>query len=92
MPPDDKQALALAQAIDQAVGGASGKTVSIGYRNEPYGEGLAKNFTAAWQALGGKVRGPTVYDPNQASFDTEAGQIVAATLPPTSSSTTRTRS
>ena len=77
VPPDDKQALALAQAIDQAVGGASGKTVSIGYRNEPYGEGLAKNFTAAWQALGGKVRGPTVYDPNQASFDTEAGQIVA---------------
>src|SRR3954469_3828580 len=77
VPPDDKQALALAQAIDQAVGGASGKTVSIGYRNEPYGEGLAKNFTAAWQALVGKVRGPTVYDPNQASFDTEAGQIVA---------------
>ena len=51
--------------------------VSIAYRNEPYGEGLAKNFSAAWQAKGGKVQGPVVYDPNRRPFDSEAGQIVA---------------
>ena len=28
--------------------------------NEPYGEGLAKEFAAAWQAKGGKVPGPVV--------------------------------
>lgn len=77
VPPDSLQANALAEAAATRLGGAEGKTVSIGYRNEPYGEGLAKDFTAAWEAKGGKVKGPVVFDPNQASFDSEAGSIVA---------------
>ena len=77
VPPDSLQALALAAGVADMLGATEGKLVSIAYRNEPYGEGLAKNFAAAWQAKGGKIQGPVVYDPNQATFDSEAGQIVA---------------
>src|SRR5215468_11481821 len=65
VPPDSLQALALVAAAEDKLGGASGKLVSVIYRNEPYGEGLAKNFSSAWQAKGGKIQGPIVYDPNQ---------------------------
>jgi len=77
VPPDSLQALALVAGVADKLGSTEGKVVSIAYRNEPYGEGLAKNFSAAWQAKGGKIQGPVVYDPNQATFDSEAGQIVA---------------
>jgi branched-chain amino acid transport system substrate-binding protein len=77
VPPDDRQAVAVAEAISLTLGGASGKTVSVAYRNEPYGEGLAKNFISVWESKGGKVQGPVVYDPNQATFDSEAQSIVA---------------
>src|SRR5262249_14819068 len=40
-------------------------------------EGLAKSVGQAWQAAGGKVQGPVGFDPQQASFDSEAGQLVA---------------
>lgn len=76
VPPDSLQALALVAAVADKLGGASGKLVSIAYRNEPYGDGLSKDFTAAWQAKGGKVQGPVVFDPAQATFDSEAQQIV----------------
>jgi ABC-type branched-subunit amino acid transport system substrate-binding protein len=77
VPPDTMQALALAEGIALTLGSAGGKTVSVAYRNEPYGEGLAREFGAAWQAKGGKVQGPIAFDPNQASFDSEAGKVVA---------------
>ncbi|MFO1059672.1 MAG: ABC transporter substrate-binding protein [Dongiaceae bacterium] len=77
VPPDSLQALALVAAVADKLGATEGKLVSIAYRNEPYGEGLAKRFAEAWTAKGGKVQGPVVYDPNQATFDSEAGQVVA---------------
>src|SRR5262252_8618064 len=77
VPPDSLQAYALGAAIIDKLGTADGKLVSIVYRNEPYGEGLAKGFAAAWEAKGGKVQGPVVFDPAQATFDSEAGQVVA---------------
>jgi ABC-type branched-subunit amino acid transport system substrate-binding protein len=76
VPPDSLQAHALAAAIEDKLGGASGKLLSIAYRNEPYGEGLSKDLSAAWQAKGGKMQGPVVFDPTQATFDSEAQQIV----------------
>ena len=79
VPPDNLQAVALADAIEATLGGAAGKTTSVAYRNEPYGEGLAKEFAAAWQAKGGKVLGPVAFDPKQAVFDSEAAQIVEGT-------------
>src|SRR6516164_7068661 len=77
VPPDSLQALALVNAAVDKLGTASGKTASVIYRNEPYGEGLAKDFATAWTAKGGKVQGPVVFDPAQATFDSEAGQVVA---------------
>jgi branched-chain amino acid transport system substrate-binding protein len=77
VPPDSLQALALAAAAEDMLGAAKDKLVSVAYRNEPYGEGLSKDFIAAWQAKGGKTQGPVVFDPQQATFDSEAGQIVA---------------
>jgi branched-chain amino acid transport system substrate-binding protein len=77
VPPDSLQALALVAAVEDMLGGAEGKLVSVAYRNEPYGEGLSKDFIEAWTAKGGKTQGPVIYDPQQATFDTEAGQIVA---------------
>lgn len=77
VPPDSLQAYALVAGIIDKLGTADGKLVSIVYRNEPYGEGLAKGFAAAWEAKGGKVQGPVVFDPAQATFDSEAGQVVA---------------
>src|SRR5262249_5613214 len=77
VPPDSLQALALVAGVADKLGATEGKLVSVAYRNEPYGEGLAKNFGEAWQAKGGKIQGPVVFDPQQATFDSEAGQIVA---------------
>ena len=76
LPPDSLQARALAAAVEDKLGGASGKLLSIAYRNEPYGEGLSKDLSAAWQAKGGKIQGPVVFDPTQATFNSEAQQIV----------------
>jgi branched-chain amino acid transport system substrate-binding protein len=77
VPPDSLQALAMVAAVTDMLGGAEGKLVSIAYRNEPYGELLSKGFADAWKAKGGKIQGPVVFDPNQASFDSEAQQTVA---------------
>ena len=77
VPPDSLQALALVNAAIDKLGTANGKLASVVYRNEPYGEGLAKDFVTAWKAKGGKVQGPIVFDPAQATFDSEAGQAVA---------------
>jgi branched-chain amino acid transport system substrate-binding protein len=77
VPPDSLQALALAAGVADKLGTTSGKLVSVIYRNEPYGEGLAKGFAAAWEAKGGKIQGPVVFDPAQATFDSEASQTVA---------------
>jgi branched-chain amino acid transport system substrate-binding protein len=76
-PPDNLQALALIDAVTKQLGGASGKTVSIGYQNSPYGEGLATTFKDAWEKAGGKIQGPVGYDPNLSNYNTEAGKIVA---------------
>src|ERR1700685_4177320 len=76
VPPDSLQARALAAAVADKVGDPKGKLLSIAYRNEPYGEGLAKDLGAIWIAKGGKVQGPVVFDPAQATFDSEAQQVV----------------
>jgi branched-chain amino acid transport system substrate-binding protein len=76
VPPDSLQAYALAAAVVDKVGDPKGKLLSIAYRNEPYGEGLAKDLKAAWTAKGGTIQGPVVFDPAQATFDSEAQQVV----------------
>jgi ABC-type branched-subunit amino acid transport system substrate-binding protein len=76
-PPDIFQGPTLAQAIADDLGGADGKTVNIGARNDAYGEGLAGTFSDAWEGLGGTVGEEVIYDPEQPSYNSEAAQITS---------------
>ena len=76
-PPDSFQGPTLANTMDAAIGGASGKTVNIGARNDSYGTGLAQTFGDAWKELGGTVGQQVIYDPEQPSYDSEAAQITS---------------
>lgn len=76
-PPDSFQGPTLADFIEQELGGAEGKTVNIGARNDPYGTGLSDTFTAAWEAKGGEIGSETIYEPEAATYDSEAEDIVA---------------
>jgi ABC-type branched-subunit amino acid transport system substrate-binding protein len=78
-PPDSFQGPTLANTIADALGGASGKTVNIGARNDAYGTGLTQTFGDAWKDLGGSVGQQVIYDPEQPSYDSEAGQITSGT-------------
>jgi branched-chain amino acid transport system substrate-binding protein len=76
-PPDSFQGPTLANTMADAMGGANGKTVNIGARNDSYGTGLAQTFGDAWKALGGTVGQQVIYDPEQPSYDSEAAQITS---------------
>jgi len=77
-PADNLQGAALADFVSRQIG--DGKLVSVGGRNDSYGDGLTHNFIAAWeQQHHGKVTSgsPVLYDPNGASYDSEAQKIVS---------------
>ena len=76
-PPDSFQGPTLANFMDEELGGAQGKTVNVGARNDAYGTGLADTFGAAWEELGGTVGEEVIYDIDLPSYDTEADQITA---------------
>jgi ABC-type branched-subunit amino acid transport system substrate-binding protein len=74
-PPDRFQGPALANAIEQDLDGAQGKTVNVGARNDAYGTGLAKTFGDAWKEKGGEIGEQVIYDPEQPSYNSEAERI-----------------
>ncbi len=77
-PADNLQGPALADTVEEQLGGAEGKTISVAGRNDSYGDGLTASFTTAWEAKGGEVTGdPVLYDPEAATYDSEANQITA---------------
>jgi branched-chain amino acid transport system substrate-binding protein len=76
-PPDSFQGPTLADAIAADLGTAEGKTVNIGARNDSYGTGLAKTFSDAWTGLGGTIGEEVVYDPEAATYDSEASKITS---------------
>jgi branched-chain amino acid transport system substrate-binding protein len=76
-PPDSLQGPALADAMEKELGGASGKTVNIGARNDAYGTGLSGFFEKAWTAKGGKIGQKVIYDPKQPSYNSEAQKIAS---------------
>jgi ABC-type branched-subunit amino acid transport system substrate-binding protein len=76
-PPDSFQGPTLADYMEEELGGAEGTTVNVGARNDAYGTGLADTFGAAWQDLGGEIGEEVIYDPEQPSYDSEAGQITS---------------
>jgi branched-chain amino acid transport system substrate-binding protein len=75
-PSDALQGQVLADAIEKANGGTDG-LVSIGGRNDPYGEGIVTEFQKAWEAKGGTTSDPVLWDPELSSYNSEADQIVA---------------
>ena len=76
-PPDSFQGPTLANFLDQELGGAEGKTVNIGARNDAYGTGLAGTFSDAWEELGGSIGEEVIYDIDLPNYDTEADQITS---------------
>jgi ABC-type branched-subunit amino acid transport system substrate-binding protein len=76
-PADNLQGAVLAQAVSEELGGAEGKTVNIGARNDAYGTGLTDQFTEAFEILGGAVGESVIYDPEQPSYNSEAQQITS---------------
>jgi branched-chain amino acid transport system substrate-binding protein len=76
-PPDTLQAKALADHINSELGGAQGKTVNVGARNDFYGTGLADAFVKEWQIRGGKVGQKVIYDPTQPNYNSEATKITS---------------
>ena len=76
-PSDILQGQALAQVVAKDLGGASGKKVSFAARNDAYGSGFLDVAKKAWEAMGGTATGTVLYDPQAASYDSEASKIVS---------------
>jgi ABC-type branched-subunit amino acid transport system substrate-binding protein len=76
-PADNLQGPVLADAIADELGGAQGKTINIGARNDAYGEGFTNALTSGFERLGGSVGESVLYDPEQPSFNSEAQQITS---------------
>jgi ABC-type branched-subunit amino acid transport system substrate-binding protein len=76
-PADNLQGPVLAQTIAEELGGAQGKTINIGARNDAYGEAFTDAVTAGFEELGGSVGQSVLYDPEQPSYNSEAQQIVS---------------
>jgi branched-chain amino acid transport system substrate-binding protein len=65
----------LAEAALQKFG--QGATINVGARNDAFGTALEQLFVAQWKALGGKIGVDISWNPDQPTFDTEAGQLVS---------------
>jgi branched-chain amino acid transport system substrate-binding protein len=76
-PPDRFQGPTLAGLVEESLGGAQGKTINIGARNDAYGTGLAGTFSKPWEAKGGRIGKKVTYDPKQPSYNSEAQQITS---------------
>jgi ABC-type branched-subunit amino acid transport system substrate-binding protein len=76
-PPDTLQAKALADHMDGELGGARGKTVNVGARNDFYGTGLADAFVEEWKKRGGQTGQKVIYDPEQPGYNSEAQKITS---------------
>jgi branched-chain amino acid transport system substrate-binding protein len=74
-PSDALQGQVLADAVAEEFGADA--TISVAARNDAYGEGIATQFSNAFEDGGGTVNGPVLYDPEASSYDSEAADIVA---------------
>ena len=73
-PSDALQGRVLADAVGEAFG--TDATISAAARNDAYGEGIINNFAENFEANGGTVNGPVLYDPEASTYNSEAQQIV----------------
>lgn len=75
VPPDELQVDALAQLLDEELGGARGKLVNAGALDSTYGKDLLRRFNDAWKGKGGQLGKWRVYKLNEASFEDDAQQL-----------------
>src|ERR1700682_3705371 len=73
-PSDTLQGKVLAQAAIDAFG--KGAKLNVGARNDAFGTALKQLFVTEYERLGGKIGVNISWNPTQATFDTEAGQLV----------------
>ncbi|HYP54870.1 MAG TPA: ABC transporter substrate-binding protein [Solirubrobacterales bacterium] len=76
-PPDGLQGKALADRMENELGGLKGKTINIGARNDLYGTGFADSLEAELEERGAKVAEKVIYDPEQPSYNSEADQLTS---------------
>src|SRR5438876_4774951 len=74
-PSDTLQGKVLAQAAIDAFG--KGATINVGARNDAFGTALKQLFVTRFKALGGNVGVNISWNPDQANFDSEMGQLVS---------------
>jgi branched-chain amino acid transport system substrate-binding protein len=74
-PSDTLQGRVLAQAAVSEFG--KGAVVNVGARNDAFGTALEKLFETEYKSLGGKIGQSISWNPDQPTFDTEAGQLVS---------------
>lgn len=75
LPSDLFQGKAMASAVASAFGKHA--TINVGARNDAFGTALEQVFVSTWKANGGKIGAEVNWDPNQASFDSEAQKVVS---------------
>jgi branched-chain amino acid transport system substrate-binding protein len=74
-PSDALKGKVLAQAAVEAFG--KGATVNAGARNDAFGTALLALFKSEYTKRGGKIGESVSWNPDQATFDTEAQKLVA---------------
>jgi ABC-type branched-subunit amino acid transport system substrate-binding protein len=75
VPPASNQALALVQALEDDLGGATGKTVNVGGLSDSTGQGFVTDFIEEWTAAGGDVGAQVLYGPDQDTYSTVASDL-----------------
>jgi len=75
--PDSYQGRALADVLEQDLGGSAGRRVNLGVEDNSYGKGLADSFTRAWRAKLGLIGQRVTFGARQRSYDDAARQMTA---------------
>src|ERR671918_1308546 len=70
---DNLQGSALVDAVADAFG--SDATINVGARNDAFGTALKQLFEDGWRDQGGTIGASVTWNPEAATFDTEAGQL-----------------
>jgi ABC-type branched-subunit amino acid transport system substrate-binding protein len=66
------------QVLGEVISGDGNDTIAILNLDDAYGNGLAEDLTASYEAAGGEVVERVVYDPQAATFDAEVQQAADA--------------
>ena len=72
---DTLQGSALVDAVADAFG--EDATINVGARNDAFGTALKQLFESGWEEGGGTVGASVTWNPEGATFDTEAQQLAA---------------